>query len=99
MMINLVKKELPIFTLVYTYMNDEHNACPLIFWNVRTENQQSMGSMAWCDGVVTFAGGEAASGRGKGGDNIGWADVNLTGPKNEENSRGRFNCYNWTVKI
>jgi hypothetical protein len=55
--------------------------------------------MAWCDGVVTFAGGEAASGRGKGGDNTGWADVNLTGPKNEENSQGRFNCYNWTVKI
>jgi hypothetical protein len=41
MMINLVKKELPIFTLVDTYMNDEHNACPMIFWDVRTESQQS----------------------------------------------------------
>jgi hypothetical protein len=30
-------------------------------------------------GVTTSTGGEAAPGRGKGGDNINWADANLTG--------------------
>jgi hypothetical protein len=49
--------------------------------------------------VVTSAGGEATLGRGKGGDNTSLADVNLIGPKNENNSLGRFNCYKWTVKI
>jgi hypothetical protein len=49
--------------------------------------------------VTMSAGGEAASGRGKGGDNVSWADANLTGPKNEENSRDRFSCYTWTMKI
>jgi hypothetical protein len=37
-------------------------------------------------GVTTSATGEAALGREKGGDDASWADVNLTGPKNEENS-------------
>jgi hypothetical protein len=36
---------------------------------------------------------------GKGGDDACWADVNLTGPKNEENSRGQSSCYKWMVKI
>jgi hypothetical protein len=36
-------------------------------------------------GTVTSAEGEAAPGRGKGGDDASWADVNLIGPKNEEN--------------
>jgi hypothetical protein len=40
-----------------------------------------------------------APGKGKGGDNTSWADVNLTGPKNEENPRDRFICYKRTVKI
>jgi hypothetical protein len=31
-----------------------------------------------CDSVTTSAGGEAASGRGKGGDDTSWADVNLS---------------------
>jgi hypothetical protein len=43
--------------------------------------------------------GETASGRGKGGDDTGWADVNLIGPKNKKNSRGRFNWYKWMMKI
>jgi hypothetical protein len=34
-----------------------------------------------CSGMMTSTRGEAAPGRGKGGDNAGWADVNLTGPK------------------
>jgi hypothetical protein len=39
---------------------------------------------------VMLARGEAPPGSGKGWDNISWADVNLTGPKNKENPRGRF---------
>jgi hypothetical protein len=31
-------------------------------------------------------GGEAAPGRGKGGDDVSWADANLIGPKNEKKS-------------
>jgi hypothetical protein len=42
---------------------------------------------------TTLARGEMAPRRGKGGDDISWADVNLTGPKNKENSRGEFSCY------
>jgi hypothetical protein len=51
------------------------------------------------DGVTTSAGGEAAPGRGKGGDDVSWADTDLTGPKNEENQRSQFSWYKWTVKI
>jgi hypothetical protein len=40
--------------------------------------------------VATSIGGGAALERRKGGDDAGWADPNLTGPKNDENSRGRF---------
>jgi hypothetical protein len=50
-------------------------------------------------GVVTSVGGEAAPSRKNRGDDASWVDVNLIGPKNEENSRSRFNCYKWTVKI
>jgi hypothetical protein len=49
--------------------------------------------------MTMSAGGEVAPRRGKRGDDISWADVNLTGPKNKENSHGRFNWYKWTVKI
>jgi hypothetical protein len=43
--------------------------------------------------VATSVRGEAAPGRGKGGDDISWANANLTRPKNKENSRDRFSCY------
>jgi hypothetical protein len=36
-------------------------------------------------GMATSAGGEAVPGRGKGGDNAGWADVNLIGRKMKKN--------------
>jgi hypothetical protein len=42
---------------------------------------------AWHN-VATSAGGEVAPGRGNGGDDASWADVNLTEPKNKENPRG-----------
>jgi hypothetical protein len=57
------------------------------------------GSVAWCDGVATLASGEAAPGRGMGGDNVSWAKVKLIGSKNEENPHGQFSCYKWMVKI
>jgi hypothetical protein len=44
--------------------------------------------MSWCGGVTTWVRGEAALGRGKEGDNVSWADANLTEPKNEKNLRG-----------
>jgi hypothetical protein len=49
------------------------------------------GSMTWRGGVTTLAGGEAAPGRRKGGDDASLADTNHTRLKNEENSRCRFN--------
>jgi hypothetical protein len=49
--------------------------------------------------VMTTVGGEVAPRRKKGGDDDSWADANLTGSKNEENPRGRFSWYKWTVKI
>jgi hypothetical protein len=36
---------------------------------------------------MTSVGREAAPGRGKRGDDASWTDVNLIGPKNEENPR------------
>jgi hypothetical protein len=41
-------------------------------------------------GVTTSTGGEATLETGTGGDDASWADANPTGPKNEENTRGRF---------
>jgi hypothetical protein len=55
--------------------------------------------VTWRGSMVTMFVGEAAPGRGKRGDDASWADVNLTDLKNEENLRGRFNCYKWMVKI
>jgi hypothetical protein len=43
--------------------------------------------------MTTSVGGEALPGREKGGDDANWIDTNLTGPKNDKNSRGQFNCY------
>jgi hypothetical protein len=48
---------------------------------------------------MTSVRGEAAPKRGKGGNDTSWAGVNFTGPKNNENSHGRFSWYKWTVKI
>jgi hypothetical protein len=42
---------------------------------------------------MTSARGEAAPGKGMGGDDASWVDANLTGLKNEENPRDRFNWY------
>jgi hypothetical protein len=36
------------------------------------------GSVTWHGDVATLARGEAASGRGEGGDDASWADVKLT---------------------
>jgi hypothetical protein len=49
--------------------------------------------VTWRGSVVTSAEGEVAPGGGKGVDDGSWADVNLTEPKNKENSHGRFSCY------
>jgi hypothetical protein len=49
--------------------------------------------------MATLVEGEVTPERAKGGDNASWANANLTGSKNEENLRGRFSCYKWTMKI
>jgi hypothetical protein len=46
------------------------------------------GSVTWSNGMAMSAGGEVASGMEKGRDDTSWANGNLTGPKNEENSCG-----------
>jgi hypothetical protein len=51
--------------------NDEADALVLAQWE---------GSMTWRSGVTMLAKGEAISGRGMEGDDIGWANVNLIGP-------------------
>jgi hypothetical protein len=48
---------------------------------------------------MTSAGGGASLGRGRIGDDASWANMNHIGPKNKENSRGRFSSYKWTVTI
>jgi hypothetical protein len=57
------------------------------------------GSVTRCDGVATSTGGEPASGRGKGGDDVSWVDVNPTRPKNDKNQPCQFNFYKWMIKI
>jgi hypothetical protein len=42
------------------------------------------GSVTRRGGVTTSVGGEVAPGKGKGGDDASWVDVNLTGPKNKK---------------
>jgi hypothetical protein len=54
--------------------------------------------MTWRDGAAKSTGGEAASGRGNGGDDANWVDMNFTGSKNEENPCNPFSCYKWIVK-
>jgi hypothetical protein len=46
--------------------------------------------MTRCDDLTTSAGGEAAPGRGKGGDKASWVDANLIESKNKENSCGEY---------
>jgi hypothetical protein len=55
--------------------------------------------VTWRGSVATSVRGEAAPEMGKGGDDTSWDDANFTGPKNKENSHGRFNCYKWIVNI
>jgi pimeloyl-CoA synthetase len=52
-----------------------------------------------CGDMPTSVRGETASERGKGGDNVDWADVNLTRLKNKENSHSRVNWNKWMMKI
>jgi hypothetical protein len=49
-------------------------------------------------GIVTSVRGEAALGRGKGGDDVSWADINLTGSKNKKIHAVGL-ATTWTVKI
>jgi hypothetical protein len=42
---------------------------------------------------VKSSGGEASPERGKGGDDVCWADTNLARLKNEKKSCGQFSCY------
>jgi hypothetical protein len=57
------------------------------------------GSVTWCGGVMMSIGGEAAPGRGKGGDGASWVDVNLIELKNKENQHDWFSCFRWVVEI
>jgi hypothetical protein len=57
------------------------------------------GSMTRRGGVITSDGGEVAPRRGQGGDEVCWADANLSRPKNEEHPHSRFSWYKWMVKI
>jgi hypothetical protein len=43
--------------------------------------------MTWCSCVMMSVGGETTLEREKRGDDVSWADVNLTGPKNDKNRR------------
>jgi hypothetical protein len=43
--------------------------------------------------VTLLIEGEVAPGRENGGDDDSWADVNITGLKNEKYSHGQFSCY------
>jgi hypothetical protein len=50
-------------------------------------------SVTWCVGVAIFVEVEAVPEREKGGDDVSWADTNLTGSKNKENTPGRFSYF------
>jgi hypothetical protein len=54
-------------------------------------------SVTRCGGVMMSAKGEVIPGRGMGGYNVSWADMNLIRQKNEENTRSRFRWYKWTM--
>jgi hypothetical protein len=49
--------------------------------------------------VAASARGEAALGRGKGGDDVSWVDMNLTKPKKMNKTNVQFGWYKWMVKI
>jgi hypothetical protein len=71
-----------------------------------TEGVAKATSLSWLNekkvwySMTTSVGWEVALRRGKEGDDASWADTNLTGSKNKENSRGRFICTNgrWRFK-
>jgi hypothetical protein len=44
---------------------------------------QWKGCVTRCDDVMTSVRGEVAPRRGKGGNDINWANANITGPKNK----------------
>jgi hypothetical protein len=48
--------------------------------------------------MATSARGAAAPEREKRGDDVSWANVNLTELKNKENPYGQFSCFKWMVK-
>jgi hypothetical protein len=48
---------------------------------------------------MMLARGVVAAGRGKGEDDVSWADTNLAMLKNDEKSHSRSSCYKWIVKI
>jgi hypothetical protein len=49
--------------------------------------------------MTTSVEGDVTSGMEKGGYDVSWTDVNLTGSKNEENPRGQLSYFKWMVKI
>jgi hypothetical protein len=59
--------------------------CQKMKWMQRTHLGSVERSVTWHGGVVASAEGEATPKRRKGGDDVCWANVNLTGSKNEEN--------------
>jgi hypothetical protein len=52
-----------------------------------------------CSDMMISARGEVTPERRKGGDDVSWADVNLTVLKNKENSCDQFSCYKQTMSI
>jgi hypothetical protein len=55
--------------------------------------------VTWRGGVTMSVRGEAAPGKGKGGGDASWPDVNLTRQINEENPHKHFSWYKWVIKI
>jgi hypothetical protein len=53
--------------------------CQKMKWMQRTHLCSVERSVTWHGGVVASAEGEATPKRGKGGDDVCWANVNLTG--------------------
>jgi hypothetical protein len=77
---------------------------PICFLTFKSENEAETASSSWLHGkeeshgMATSARGATAPEREKGGDDVSWANVNLTGLKNKENPHGQFNCFKWMVK-
>jgi hypothetical protein len=67
--------------------------CRKMKWRQRSRLGLWEGSVTRRGIMAMSVGGEVAPGRGKGGNDSSWTDANLTGSKNEENSRGRSSYY------